>query len=461
MSTSFVELGEIAALMRAEQLPERLIASFGDQYSRYRRGERGKVDWASVEAPLPEDLVPYESLSPPSPERTRELLAQLVCIKLNGGLGTTMKLDSAKSLIPVRGEASFLDLIANHMRCLGARHGLTLPLLLMNSFRTREESLASLAALGQQDLPLDFLQHRVPRIDVATGRPVALPAESQWSPPGHGDIYLAMLLSGLLQTLVDRGYRWAFVSNADNLGATVDLAIVDYLEQNEVQIAMEVTPKTAADRKGGTLIRQGGRLALLERVQVPEAQVSEFEDIDRFTVFNTNSMWWRLDEMLARLELGDLALPLIVNPKQQAGRSFVQLETAMGAAIGAFPRAKGIVVSRQRFAPVKATCDLLAVRSDVYVSDVLGGLRPNPARDPQWGPPVVVLDSRYYEGVADLDLRFPHVPSLVACRELRIEGDVRFGAGVVLEGVVELINESSVPVAISPQQTLRNCTQRW
>ena len=427
------------AMLRAAGMPARLIGDFSERYARYRAGDDGKLAWSDITPPAAADLVELSALPQLSEERKRELLGQIVCIKLNGGLGTTMKLSSTKSLIPVREGRSFLRIIADHVLGLRAAHGVEIPLLLMNSYRTRVDSLAALAGFPQQGMDLDFLQHKVPRIDVATQLPTQLePEDERWSPPGHGDVYLALYVQGLLDRLLARGIRWAFVSNVDNLGATIEPRIPGFLDDADLDFVMEVTPKTAADRKGGPLVRWQGKLMLLERTQVPDAHFADFEDIDRFSTFNTNSLWWRIEAMRDLLRTRNLEMPMIVNPKQLQGRDVAQLEIAMGAAIGNFKQARGVVVSRQRFAPVKATCDLLGVRSDAYVLDDLGGLRPHPARDAALGPPVIELDDRYYKGVDELDLRIPEPPSLRRCRRLRVHGDVRFGRGVVCEGDVEL-----------------------
>jgi UTP--glucose-1-phosphate uridylyltransferase len=369
-----------------------------------------------------------------------------VVISLNGGLGTTMKLQRAKSLIPVRQGLSFLEITARQILRLREVHQVPVPLLLMNSYRTRDDTLAALAPLGLEleGLPLDFLQNKSPRIVRDTALPLELADEEPcWAPPGHGDLYLALWQTGLLEQLIERGFRWAFVSNIDNLGSTVDPRILGHLDRADLQFAMEVTDKSPADVKGGTLVRQGDRLMLLERSQVAAEHVEAFQDISVFSVFNTNSLWWRLDAMLEKLRAGALELPMIVNPKTVEGVEVIQLETAMGAAIGSFERSAGIHVPRSRFAPVKATCDLLAVRSDAYLLDEGAGIRPNPERDPSLGPPVVVLDDRFYRGLADFEQRFPSPPSMVACRSLTVEGDLRFGEDVRLEGDVVLRNPSS------------------
>ena len=434
-------LAQLVARMRNAGLPARLIEVFSASYERFRAGETGFFAWPDVQPPAAEDLVAFEQLTAEHARLGERSLDQLVCIKVNGGLGTTMKLARAKSLIPVRDGRSFLRLSAEQVARLRARYGCRTPLLLMNSFNTHDDSLAELRdQLPPSTLPPAFLQHRVPRIVADTGRPLALAGDDErnWAPPGHGDIYLALQLSGVLQQLLDQGFRWAFVSNVDNLAATVEPAVLGYLEQQQREFAMELTAKSAADRKGGTLVRYRGRLTLLERSQVPAEGVAEFESATSLPWFNTNNLWWRLDALQRRLEAGLPELPLIVNRKRSEGVEFVQLETAMGAAVGWFDSAVGLLVPRARFAPVKHTADLAAVRSDAWCLDDAGALRPDPQRDPHLGPPLIELDPRYFEGLAEFEQRLPAPLRLRRCHKLRVSGDVRFGREVEIVGDVAL-----------------------
>ena len=148
-----------------------------------------------------EDLPRLEDLPEPGAERARELLDQLAVIKLNGGLGTSMGLSGPKSLLTIKPDTSFLDVIATQVLALRERHGARLPLLLMNSFATREPSLEALRrydGLREQELPLDFLQGREPKLRADDLMPVQWPAnpELEWCPPGHGDLYTALAASG-------------------------------------------------------------------------------------------------------------------------------------------------------------------------------------------------------------------------------------------------------------------------
>jgi UTP--glucose-1-phosphate uridylyltransferase len=264
-------------------------------------------------------------------------------------------------------------------------------------------------------------------------------------PPGHGDIYTAIVTSGMLEALLDAGYEYAFVSNSDNLGAVLDPRIASWFAREELPFAMEVTDRTEADRKGGHLARrrEDGRLVLRETAQTPEEDLEKLQDISRHRFVNTNNLWINLRALQAALDErgGVLGLPMIVNrktvdPGDKSSPEVFQLETAMGAAIGVFEGAGAIRVSRRRFAPVKTTDDLLAVRSDAYV--LTGDFRVElaPERD---GPPFIDLDNDYYKLLDDFEARFPAgPPSLVRCERLVVEGDVVFGRGVVVRGSVTI-----------------------
>jgi UTP--glucose-1-phosphate uridylyltransferase len=314
----------------------------------------------------------------------------------------------------------------------------------MDSYRTRADSLAALARYPDlaADVPLDFLQHREPRIRADDLTPVDWPAdpELEWAPPGHGDLYPALRSSGMLAALLDRGYRYAFASNADNLGAVLDPALLAWFAAEEVPFAMEVVAGTEADRKGGHIARRraDGRLVLRETAQADDPD--SFRDIDRWRHYNSNNLWIDLRALAALLDAGDgtIDLPLIVNRKRiPGGPEVIQLESAMGAAIGAFDGARAVQVPRTRFAPVKTTDDLLVLRSDVY--RLTGDARVQRAPERTGDEPFVALDPAHFGTLAAFDARFPHgPPSLVACDRLVVRGDVTFGARVVARGAVEV-----------------------
>jgi len=260
-----------------------------------------------------------------------------------------------------------------------------------------------------------------------------------------------LLGCGLLDKLLARGIKFLFVSNSDNLGATVDLRLLSHFAASGDSFLMEVATRTAADRKGGHLARRraDGRLLLRESAQCPPADEAQFQDIARHRFFNTNNLWIRLDHLKAELEQrgGVLPLALITNtktvdPRDAASPKVIQIESAMGAAIECFARTGAVVVPRSRFAPVKTTADLLALRSDAYrlTEDYLLVLE----ESRQGQPPVIDLDSKYYKLLPDFEAAFPHgAPSLVNCESLKVTGKRIFPANLVLEGRVEFVEDQT------------------
>jgi UTP--glucose-1-phosphate uridylyltransferase len=430
--------------MRGEGLPQIAIDTFEHYYRLLASGERGL---------LPEsDLEPVEELPEASelPEpRSAEALDAAVVIKLNGGLGTSMGMDRAKSLIEAKDGLTFLDIAVRQVLHLRESSGARLPLVLMNSFYTREDTLRALERYPEleADVPLDFVQGKVPKLRADDLTPVEWPENPalEWAPPGHGDLYTALATSGMLERLLERGYRYAFVSNSDNLGAVLEPRILDWFARERLPFVMEVTDRTESDRKGGHIARRrGDGLVLREIAQTPDGDLDAFQDVARHRFFNANSLWLDLRALRDTLEARDgvLGLPMIVNsktvdPSDSSSPEVFQLETAMGAAIGAIEGAAALHVPRSRFAPVKTTDQLLAVRSDAFVLRADASVDLAPGRDGR--PPVVELDPSHYKLLRDFEAHFPAGPaSLVACERLEVVGDVTFGRGVVVRGSVRV-----------------------
>jgi UTP--glucose-1-phosphate uridylyltransferase len=415
--------------MRAAGVSEAARTAFARRFERLVGGDSGVMGGDELE-PVRE-LPAFDDLPD---ECEPAVLDRAVVIKLNGGLGTSMGLSAPKSLIEVKPGVSFLDVIVRQVLALRRRHSSRLPLVLMNSFATRQPTLAALQShpeLAVGDLPLDFLQSREPKLDAESLAPVDWPRdrELEWAPPGHGDIYPSLIGSGMLAALLERGFEYAFVSNSDNLGAVLEPRILSWFAAERLPFLMEVAEGVEGERKGGHIARRDGRLVLRETAQVPEDDDS-FADYRRWRYYNTNNLWFHLPALADRG--GDLDLPLIVNhktvdPTDPDSPEVVQLETAMGAAVGAIDGAAALLVPRTRFAPVKTTNDLLAVRSDAYV---LRGddarVVPAPEREGM-PPPLVDLDPRYFKLLRDFEARFPSgPPSLKRAERLVVRGDVVF-----------------------------------
>jgi UTP--glucose-1-phosphate uridylyltransferase len=414
--------------MRAGGVSDAARDAFARLFERLLAGDSGTIPGDELD-PV-HDLPAFEEL----PSEGDAPLDRAVVIKLNGGLGTSMGLHGPKSLIEVKPGATFLDVIVRQVLALRRRHGARLPLVLMNSFSTRDATLEALARhpeLAVDDLPLDFLQSMEPKLLADSLEPVEWPADPglEWAPPGHGDIYPSLVGSGMLDALIERGYEYAFVSNSDNLGAVMEPRILAWLAAERLPFLMEVVEGTDADRKGGHIARRGGRLVLRETAQAPEGDES-FGDFRRWRHYNTNNLWISLKALAERG--GALDLPLIVNrktvdPSDPSSPEVLQLETAMGAAVGALDGAGALRVPRTRFAPVKTTNDLLVVRSDAYVlREDDAHVEPAPERAGM-DTPVVDLDPRYFKLLDDFEARFPSgPPSLLRAERLVVRGDVVF-----------------------------------
>ncbi len=451
--------------LKRDHAPPLLIDLFQRQYAQLLSGHTGVIPSASIE---PVENLPRLDDLDDFTVRGEQALDRAVMIKLNGGLGTGMGLAIAKSLLPVKNGLTFLDIIARQVTAIRHRYGCRLPLVFMNSFSTDQdtrERLASHGALteGQGDVPLAFLQHRVPKIAQSDYGPVSWPAAPslEWCPPGHGDIYTALVTSGTLDALLRAGCEYAFISNSDNLGATLDLHVLGYFAERQFPFMMEVTRRTEADRKGGHLAHvPGGGLILRESAQCPADEQEVFQDIECYRFFNTNNLWVNLKALQARLadSGGVLELPVIVNsktvdPKDACSPPVYQLETAMGAALAVFPDAQALEIPRNRFAPVKTTDDLLALRSDIFLLNEQAHIVCNPARTR--GTIVVHLDPVYYRLMDDFDRRFPHgAPSLVECDRLTVEGDILFEKDVTLKGAVHVRNAGQPQGRLTPHTVI-------
>jgi len=434
--------------MEAAGVPDAAVATFRHYYEQLEAGESGMLPESELE---PITDIPDADAFPDADAP----LDEAVIIKLNGGLGTSMGMEQAKSLVEVKDGLAFLDLIVRQVLALRKASGARLPLVLMNSFYTQADSLARLEGYGDElaaDVPFDFVQHKEPKLLVDGLEPADWPDDPdlEWCPPGHGDIYTALLTSGMLDTLLAAGYRYAFMSNSDNLGAVLEPRILAWFAAQGLPFLSEVTERTEADKKGGHLARlKGGGLVLRETAQTPDEDLDAFTDTHRHPYFNCNNLWMDLGALRDLLSARDgvMGLPMIVNektvdPADKSTPPVFQLETAMGAAVGVFEGARAVRVPRSRFVPVKKTSDLLVLRSDAYV---LGAGARVELAEGRSGPPLVELDDEFYKLLRDFDARFPDgAPSLREAEKLAVAGDVTFGSGVVVRGDVSVEGPESV-----------------
>ncbi|MGN6132402.1 MAG: UTP--glucose-1-phosphate uridylyltransferase [Nocardioidaceae bacterium] len=435
------------------------IEVFSHYYRLVESGETGMVPESSIE---PLDM-PTLADADVSDEQARNALGKTVVIKLNGGLGTSMGMDRAKSLLEVRPGLSFLDVIARQVLALRERYGAPLPLMFMNSFRTSEDTLGALAAydtLPHAGLPLDFLQNKEPKLRADDLTPVTWEKDPdlEWCPPGHGDLYTALHGNGLLDAMLEAGFTQVFVSNSDNLGAVPDPRVAGWFAGSGAPFAIEAVRRTPSDRKGGHFAtrRSDGRIVLRESAQTLEEDKEALADLSRHKFTSTNNLWFDIAAMRDELRKRDgiLGLAMITNrktvdPADPTSPEVIQVETAMGAAIEVFDGAQTIEVTRARFVPVKTTNDLMVLRSDCYDIHDDHTLELAAAK-----VPFVDLDPKHYKLMADFDARFPEgVPSLREASTFVVNGDWTFGEKVTVVGDVSVDAEGS-PGRVPSRTTL-------
>ena len=452
--------------MRAHGLNAIAIDHFKKAYNEVIKGNNKLISETSIE-PI-NSVKKYEELDSPRDENLGSILDQSVIIKLNGGLGTSMGLNSTKSLLNVRGELTFMDFIVNQIIHLRNSYNNDVRFLLMNSFSTSEETKEFLLKYPELGLPekIELIQNMIPKIDAETYEAVSCDhsPELEWCPPGHGDIYAALLGVGMLDTLVDSGVKYAFISNSDNLGATLDFKLLNEFLNSDSSFMMEVTRRTDVDKKGGHLAKdsRNGNFLLREVAQCPEEDFNEFQNVNKHRYFNTNNIWIRLDRLRSLMRSSDnnLNLPLIINrknlnPSDSQSSKVIQIEVAMGAAIQCFEDSTVIEVPRSRFSPVKSCEDLLALRSDAYqVSDDFeiqlcesrGGI-----------PPEVGLSDEIYKNYKTFEEMTPYgPPSLKKCKSIQVEGPVKFGKEISFQGTITITNDSKLVKEISSGKYIEN-----
>jgi len=435
--------------MEHGKFPPLVIDTFTYYYKKLVSGATGLISDKDIKPIYPDEIEDATRIKEYT-ESGRKALRHAVIIKLNGGLGTSMGLTKAKSFLKVKNEKTFLEIIVKQAeRC-------RVKLALMNSFSTHEDTIDALLMIKPSDSPLLFIQNKFPKILQEDLAPATWPenVDLEWNPPGHGDIYSAIYTSGVLHSLLNKGIEYAFISNSDNLGATMDESLLGYFCKNRLPFMMEVVPRTPSDVKGGHIARHiNGRLILRESAQCPQDEMDAFKDIKRYRFFNTNNIWLNLKALKKLIKKHNtINLPMIKNlktldPRDENTPKVFQVETAMGAAISLFEGAAAIRVPTSRFFPVKKCNDLLVIRSDRFVFSKNDHLILNP----QIGSRTITiaLDPKYYGKIDLFDERLSEgIPSLIDCESLTIEGDVRFEKNVTIKGKVVIKNNGKSQMVI-------------
>ena len=274
-------------------------------------------------------------------------VAQVV---LAGGMATRFG-GVVKGAVEAVDGRSFLSWKLGETARLGEALGVEIPVALMTSFQTADETRAHVASLEVPE-PLWFSQSVSLRLTesgdlfLEDGRP------SLYA-PGHGDLLGAIRRSGTLDALRERGVEHVAVSNVDNLGARLDPVVIGAHLGAGRPLTVEVAVKDGD--MGGAPARVDGRLGLLEGPQFPPGF-----DHDRIPVFNTNTATIALDALDR-----DFDLPWMYVAKSVDGRTAVQLERlyhqiawVLDTTFLEVPRSG----ARGRFFPIKEPDDLERAR---------------------------------------------------------------------------------------------------
>jgi UTP--glucose-1-phosphate uridylyltransferase len=492
-----------AALTAARVLDAEAAHDFGVLFARCHSdfGRRAAaLDWSVLSQPRVTAFDELEEL-PASSALLTELLNKVAILKLNGGLGTSMGCRGPKATINVKAGHSFLDLTVRQVDFLNSRHGVDVPLVLMNSFRTHDTTVRALSRYANHHVTIHcFEQSRFPRLDRDTFAPLPLEpfssaTEAAWAPPGHGDVWRALDKSGLLEKLLAAGKEVIFISNVDNLAATLDIRLLHHVLTRAIPLCvcrkpqlhtgtamltssrtpplpplvrvpscMEVTERVRSDVQGGALVACEGKLKLLEAGLVPAERLEDFKSLRSFPDWCTNNLWASLKDIKAALAVGAILPPVLVSertialPGAEDGRvPVLELETAAGAAIEFFARAEAVRVPRSRFLPVKSTSDLFSVQSCLYEvrhgSLVLSPGRSTPVLPLiKLGPDFASIDA-YTERVLG---RAGVPPDVLEADHVSVTGNVYFGAGVKLRGTVVIAATEGQRIDIPPGAVLEN-----
>ncbi|GJE95075.1 UTP-glucose-1-phosphate uridylyltransferase [Phanerochaete sordida] len=275
-----------------------------------------------------------------------------------------MGMPGAKSALEVKPGLTFLDLTVRQIAALNRAHGVDVPLLLMTSFHTHEDTTRVVRRYADSRVHVTIPPVALPSCAQREHAPVCAERRGRPLQVVPGDLYTALVHSDALDRLLAQGKEYLFVSNSDNLGATVDERILEHMAHTQAYFVMEATDKTRADVQSGALVNYDRHIRLLELAQVPHDHTGDFKSAWNFALFDTSNLWITLRALKRIMDSGGMSLDLIVREKlTDDGQTVCQLETAAGSAIKHFDHALGVHVPRARFIPVKTCGDLRCYRA--------------------------------------------------------------------------------------------------
>jgi UTP--glucose-1-phosphate uridylyltransferase len=255
---------------------------------RLRRGEDDRgLATGRIEPPGAGDVV---SLPRPGSDERRALEAlgaealgagNVALVVLAGGMATRMG-GVVKALVEALPGSTFLDLRLAEQRAVTQRFGAVPPFWLMTSAGTDSGIREALGSANDGDRIATFVQELSLRLTPSGDLYLDEDGQPSEHAPGHGDLPDALRRSGLLKRFVERGGHTVMLTNLDNLGGTLDPAIIGFHLAHGKPVTSEVVDKLEDDR-GGIPVRVDGKLRVLEEFRIPPSF-----DPKTVRVFNTN-----------------------------------------------------------------------------------------------------------------------------------------------------------------------------
>ncbi|HET6174989.1 MAG TPA: UTP--glucose-1-phosphate uridylyltransferase [Gaiellales bacterium] len=347
---------ELAALLERfrfdrvpfEELRARLVAAGPDLEALHRISEPIEVPADDVAQPLPAAGTPARKRAT---ALGRDLIerGEVAAVVLAGGMATRFG-SQVKALAPVLDgcDLTFLDLKLADLTRYGVKT------TLMTSFATHDALADAVRGSGVELAP------QLVSLRLQADGSLYIGDDGAPSPyaPGHGDLADALELSGAFERYRQNGVRTLFVCNVDNVGATLDPALVGLHRSLGGAVTAELVSKRPGDAGGLPVRRADGSLAIAEAFRVPEGFPHE-----RFPLFNTNTLWIDVDALEQ-----PAAYTWSVARKSVDGREAIQLERLIGELTWWHP-SRYVHVPRDgaesRFVPVKDTDDLAAAQEQI------------------------------------------------------------------------------------------------
>lgn len=444
-----------SARLKALGITDRESDGWQDLRSRFLNKEA--LDWDTVLPPDQSFFDDYLNFPQPSIPEIKDFLDKVVILKLNGGLGIGMGLKGPKSAIEVYPGITFLDLTVMHVEHMNTKYFCDIPLVLMNSFNTDEETKKIIHKYAHSKVKITtFQQSKYPRFYKDTLNPIPRPGApfdpKEWYPPGSGDVFSSLKASGMLDKFIKEGKEYIFISNVENLGAVLDMKILAHVFSTKPEFALEVTDRISTDVTGGFLGKVDGKVHLMELSQVPHEKISHFTPRN-YRYWNTNNLWVNLAAVQKVINDKTLELDFVVTNVTTDSRHQILLETPAGMAIQNFASSRAIHVPRIRYRPVKSTSQLMLAQSNIFQFHK-GEMIMNPKREPATVPLIKLGEE--FSKASGYAQRLKSIPDLVELEHLTVSGDVHFGADITLKGTVIIVANHGERVDIPDGVILEN-----